>query len=354
MVEAPAYFPRESWLATMHEWIRHPERNSSSIRRCEVWAEESAGDDEGAGYQCRYRCVRRLLPRRTNIDRGMLQECAVYTTGQDQGRVVYTTLRTSDQATEEMDRAWLQRACTPADFPPSAESVPYYHPAVRQVRFDYQGTPHHDGDADVYGIVAVDFVPFAQDTSVHDANSRLGRTALSLLRLVHQHSYGHLARYVKRVVHDVVVPRDAYQDLYIALRNRYANALIETWAEVTDPKKHVFEDLGIAAYLMLLWRDMFPGASSTTRTQWGQPHGGFVDIGCGNGLLVHILTQEVRRTTHPGIPRLWIRCTPAQVLATLYPARRTSRRGALGCTGDGARRCAVVATRRLPDRQPCG
>lgn len=34
-------------------------------------------------------------------------------------------------------------------------------------------------------------------------------------------------------------------------------------------------------------------ATSETRSTWGAPPGGFVDVGCGNGLLVHILTSEV-------------------------------------------------------------
>jgi len=49
------------------------------------------------------------------------------------------------------------------------------------------------------------------------------------------------------------------------------------WTEVTDPKKHVHKDIAIATYLMLLWNETKPK---------------FVDMGCGNGLLVHILNSE--------------------------------------------------------------
>lgn len=51
----------------------------------------------------------------------------------------------------------------------------------------------------------------------------------------------------------------------------------QIWPEVTDPSKFVYEDLAIASYLMLLWQRQ---ATS------------FVDLGCGNGLLVHILNSE--------------------------------------------------------------
>jgi tRNASer (uridine44-2'-O)-methyltransferase len=57
--------------------------------------------------------------------------------------------------------------------------------------------------------------------------------------------------------------------------------LIDGWVENTDPRKHVFEDILIAAFLIELWKDMERG-----------PADGFVDIGCGNGVLVDILVRE--------------------------------------------------------------
>lgn len=54
--------------------------------------------------------------------------------------------------------------------------------------------------------------------------------------------------------------------------------MLSAWRESTDATKHVFEDVAIAAWLIVLWRGMFPGSG-------GKPPGGFVDVGCGNGLL---------------------------------------------------------------------
>lgn len=51
----------------------------------------------------------------------------------------------------------------------------------------------------------------------------------------------------------------------------------KVWTEVTDPKKYIHKDIATATYLMLLWADTKPS---------------FVDMGCGNGLLVHILNSE--------------------------------------------------------------
>ncbi|KAA0190777.1 hypothetical protein HAZT_HAZT000452, partial [Hyalella azteca] len=71
----------------------------------------------------------------------------------------------------------------------------------------------------------------------------------------------------------------SYGLLYHNLKTKYANHLIQSWSERTDPKKFVHEDIGIATYLLLLW------------SQHSRPQR-FIDLGCGNGLLVYILTKE--------------------------------------------------------------
>lgn len=77
-----------------------------------------------------------------------------------------------------------------------------------------------------------------------DPTSKIYRTSLSLLSLLHRYGWGALTDYRKRVAHDVLVPRDAYQDLYLTLRARHAGRFVGeggVWAEKTDPRKHVFE-----------------------------------------------------------------------------------------------------------------
>lgn len=313
VIEAPAYFGFHDWHATMLAWIRHPERNSSSILRAEIWQEKRQDPHEEADMSVRFRCVRRLLPRRTHMDRGMLQECAIQNDDSGHGSVIYTTLRVSDQAHESMNPHILDQPYAPSDWP-TRDNMPFYHPAVRAVAFRYEPNSESAVEDGPQGTIRVDVVLFPEEAAPVLPTSRLGRTALSLLRLMHQHSVGHASSYVKRVHHDMLVPRDAYQDLYLHLRSKYAGPVIAAWPEVTDPKKHVFEDIGIAAWLLLLWRAMFPvdtqqawPHSSRCGDLWGQPPGGFVDVGCGNGLLVYLLTQEVRRSMLTlGIPRLWL------------------------------------------------
>jgi tRNASer (uridine44-2'-O)-methyltransferase len=78
----------------------------------------------------------------------------------------------------------------------------------------------------------------------------------------------------------MLIDKSVYQDLYITLKNKHAKTLIEKWVEATDPLKHVFEDISLATFLILLW-EQDRGKETT-----------FVDIGCGNGVLVYLLVME--------------------------------------------------------------
>jgi hypothetical protein len=71
----------------------------------------------------------------------------------------------------------------------------------------------------------------------------------------------------------------AYTELYNLLKEKHFSKILQAWgSETTNPEKFIHEDLGIATYLLLLWRSKKPKS--------------FVDLGCGNGLLVYILSQE--------------------------------------------------------------
>jgi tRNASer (uridine44-2'-O)-methyltransferase len=113
-----------------------------------------------------------------------------------------------------------------------------------------------------------------------------------------------MTNYKKRVVHDYLVPREQYQDLYLTMRERHKH-LVDTWQEVTDPLKHVFEvcksfhfispqfsqrskqDIGIATFLILLWKQKFTSSNTSTSEEnpaepwrsWPRPAGGFLDFG---------------------------------------------------------------------------
>ncbi|XP_037537270.1 probable tRNA (uracil-O(2)-)-methyltransferase [Nematolebias whitei] len=85
-----------------------------------------------------------------------------------------------------------------------------------------------------------------------------------------------------------LLPVEKYSLVYQQLKDKY-KAMVKVWPEVTDPEKFVFEDVAIATYLLVLW------AEERAERNLADPQS-FVDLGCGNGLLVHILTNE----GHPG------------------------------------------------------
>nr|XP_045619104.1 uncharacterized protein LOC123770980 isoform X3 [Procambarus clarkii] len=76
-----------------------------------------------------------------------------------------------------------------------------------------------------------------------------------------------------------------YNQLYQQLKIKYGKALVKMWPETTDPLKYVYEDIAIATYLILIWQQERKKKGLTTNQT-------FVDLGCGNGLLVHILSSE--------------------------------------------------------------
>lgn len=87
-----------------------------------------------------------------------------------------------------------------------------------------------------------------------------------------------------------LVSVEKYAALYNDLKKKYGTEMVKIWPENTDPAKFVYEDVAIATYLLLLW-EMERETKNVPDKQ------SFVDLGCGNGLLVHILASE----GHPGL-----------------------------------------------------
>ena len=196
--------------------------------------------------------VRKLVPRNTTRDAPLNQTCLFYNRSQD-GRQYSLVV-------------YLPHVSSEAE-------VPFYHPAVRGLAYLHEWHPD-----DSVGTISVHYALFPGGV----VSTKLQRTALNILSVLYKHGQGTVTGYVKRVQHDALVPQRRLQDRYQTLKERYARRLIDGWMECTDPTKHVFEDLCIASFLVELWADMYGD----------EPFPGFVDVGCGNGLLVHILNKE--------------------------------------------------------------
>lgn len=80
-----------------------------------------------------------------------------------------------------------------------------------------------------------------------------------------------------------LIDSELYNKTYSELKEKYGRNLEANWNESTDPKKFIYEDIAIASYLIVLWKQDRNGSEKLQS---------FVDLGCGNGLLVYILSQE--------------------------------------------------------------
>lgn len=205
------------------------------------------------GLSIKRAMVRRIIPRNPYKDAIINQTCLVMNSRQfdETSLIVYTP---------HFERK---------------EQCPFYIPQVRVVAILL-----HKGQLSVH------YIPFEIEdvAELHDETQRVVRTALRLLQTAHKHSTGVKAGYEKKVTHDLVVNKVAFQDRYIALKKKYSRFLVDNWAESTDPKKHVFEDIAIAAFLIELWIKVY-GNNFKEKLE-------FRDLGCGNGVLCYLLISE--------------------------------------------------------------
>ncbi|KAK2465111.1 hypothetical protein APHAL10511_002919 [Amanita phalloides] len=272
IVACPVDFPLEIFDSAASQLIQHPEYNSTLILRSDQLFFSLSHFPPAIPLFPQYHPVRyirrRLLARRPSRDASIDQFCSFHASQgcTDPSLVVLTPI-----------------------LDPGA-SLPYYHPAVHHLAFHYISSPQSP-------ILRIDALPL--DGTPTDPSSRLYRTCLALLETLHRYGRGAMTNYKKRVILDILVPREPYQDLYLIMRERHKH-LIDTWQEVTDPLKHVFEDISIATYLMLLWKETYAGTQPVSEDAedvepwrtWPRPPNGFLDFGCGNGLLTHILSAE--------------------------------------------------------------
>lgn len=109
---------------------------------------------------------------------------------------------------------------------------------------------------------------------------------------------------------------EKYTLLYNQLKEKYGTNMVKIWPENTDPAKFVYEDVAIATYLLLLWE-------KERLEKNMQELQSFVDLGCGNGLLVYILSSEGHRGTGIDLRRrkiwdLYPQSTQLQVCEKCY------------------------------------
>ncbi|KAF1991604.1 DUF1613-domain-containing protein [Aulographum hederae CBS 113979] len=291
ILSSPCSFNPDCFHAVITDMVENPNRTSSHLFRAEIFfdslkhvsssfaaqmkAEYRPISIDVPEYELQQSVVRRLIPRNPQLDKPLVQTCHL--------------LRATSNEQERNLLIMIPHTSV-------AKEIPWYHPSVRSLAILHQwchNEKHGEGELSIH-------YKLFESTEL---DTRLERTALNMLKIYHKHGQGHQAGYVKRVHHDQVISQKAFQDTYTRLKTTYAKSLIGVWVEQTDPAKHVFEDLGIAAFLIELWNDMYsfentnksqhvPSSNVAPSEKKRPPFPGFIDIGCGNGVLVHILTSE--------------------------------------------------------------
>jgi tRNASer (uridine44-2'-O)-methyltransferase len=244
-----------------------------------------------------------LIPRNLNLDKPLDQTCHFY-----KGTVVSTS-------GNMVERLLFIR------FPhvDSVEDMPFYHPCIRAwaLMYDFERDESASSSEEYTesgkGTLSLHILPFPASDDFDPFPTRLERTLQALLntqiRLARSTSPTNSKsscspRPGKEHVdesynpfQDNLLPRHLIQNTYTRLKLTYAKLLCEKWVESTEPSKHVFEDLAITAFLIELWRNMYGVAPKSEQDgskdkKYVSKFPGFVDVACGNGVLVYILLME--------------------------------------------------------------
>ncbi|KAF2212421.1 hypothetical protein CERZMDRAFT_20251, partial [Cercospora zeae-maydis SCOH1-5] len=336
VLECPCTFPTDVFNTVMLNLIKNPNITSSHLFRADIFYDSETDhsfnpDDTSDPYRdglvghmrndlqpiraswpdfrLERTIVRQLIPRNPQLDKPIVQTCHVFEQYRGEG----------EEAEQRQVVLYIPHVL-------KLEDMPFYHPTVSQLAFlhtwrrssprspaqeikDATSSEHSNVESsESPGTLALLYRLFPDEI----LTTKLSRTALKLLQTIHKHGQGQLAGYEKRVHHDQIIPQKRYQDTYTRLKAKYGRHLSEKWVEVTDPGKHVFEDIAIATFLIELWSDMYAapnlpwegGVDGEPRTENGKDgerakdeqqlprFPGFVDIGCGNGILTYILLAE--------------------------------------------------------------
>ncbi|PGH07454.1 hypothetical protein GX51_01755 [Blastomyces parvus] len=242
-----------------------------------------------ASFRLSRTVVRRFVPRK-HIDRPIEQTCHFYegTCNVDTSEVVGVK----------------RHRCLVVYTPHvrSEDEIPYYHPQIRALALSYDIERSTKSETEDSGTLSIHFSPFIPGLPQF-IPYRLQRTLLALVSTHVRLSRKPLAatgspRTKTVAPKDNLVPQHVVQNTYARLKEGYAAHLINSWVETTEPSKHVFEDISIAAFLIELWRGMYrsPDSEQANSTNEEKDHlpafPGFVDIACGNGVLTYILLAE--------------------------------------------------------------
>ncbi|KAJ2802209.1 tRNA(Ser) Um(44) 2'-O-methyltransferase [Coemansia guatemalensis] len=157
--------------------------------------------------------------------------------------------------------------------------LPFYYPKVYSYAFGYL-VSEEDDSCDSRKIAIL-----VRELTVGSAMSTKTQQVIwqDMIKRLYKWMVTERIGYQKHMTGDVVVNYEQYKAKYDELKQKYALQWVNNWPEKTDPQKFVYEDIAIASWLICLWKqDEAHNSKPPT----------FVDLGCGNGLLVYLLNSE--------------------------------------------------------------
>lgn len=242
------------------------------------------------GFELIRTVVLRMIPRNQSLDKALEQTCHLYAS---RGALPGMP-DTVNEAGQQNDTHRLLVMYTPHAL--TQGEMPFYHPLVKGLTYLYDFEPSPAGTGS--GTMSIHFLPFTTDIP-----NRLEHTLRVLLNInirLAQHSQKNTPDDETKetdLSKDNVIPRHLVQDTYARLKILYAKDLCDRWLDNPEPSKHVFEDFAVAAFVIELWRLMYNIApskegTSTQKQRKVEDFPGFVDVACGNGILVYVLLME--------------------------------------------------------------
>ncbi|KAJ1965327.1 tRNA(Ser) Um(44) 2'-O-methyltransferase [Dipsacomyces acuminosporus] len=246
----------EHFLGVISKWTKEAQLVIPPVDRTDILDSHDGdgcqdGQTDSDGSVTIVRTRRMLVPKRTQKDDVLMEDVVVNRIGSD----IY------------------------ARFIPlveSASGIPFYYPQVKEFAFGRLEPTSSDHSACQLAILARELAP---GSTV--ATKKQQSIWKDLIKKLYKWTATERFGYQKRQVHDVLVGYEAYTAKYQELKAKYAAHWVENWPEQTDPRKFVYEDIAIASWIICLWE-----------TDAGNAKPSFVDLGCGNGLLVSILAEE--------------------------------------------------------------
>ncbi|KAM0693152.1 hypothetical protein Q7P36_007709 [Cladosporium allicinum] len=290
ILETPCTFGANIFEEVMLNFIKNPNVTSSYLFRADI-LHDTESEQSGTGLDQTFTqdtedhkprtfdlpgwkqnrvIVRLLIPRNQQLDRPLVQTC-----------ILLSKEKRTNKDPEEHLVVYIPHTS-------SSEETPFYHPRVARLAFHHTFRPTMNKDSTTdnandatsgVGTLSLSYNPFQASPEI---DSKLQRTGLKLLQTIHKHGQGQLGGYKKRVHHDRLIPQKSYQDTYARLKAKYGRKLNgegeqQATGGAEDPERQS------------------EGGEVKPETAAGNekpPFPGFVDIGCGNGLLVYILLSE--------------------------------------------------------------